>query len=70
MRVLSKKDDRDVDLQLLEERRWEDELAGEDPAEIRAALRMIRTMIDAIDRNLELGIGVLARIEKKLEAAR
>lgn len=69
MRILTKKDDRDVELQSLEERGWEDDLAGEDPAEIRAALRMIRNMIDAIDRNLELGIGVLARIEKKLEAA-
>ena len=72
MRAMAVRDDREFELRPLEEkvpREWEEALALEDPAEMRFILRALNRSLDAIEANLDRGIAVLGRMEKKLADA-
>lgn len=72
MRAMAVRDDREFECQQPEARvprEWEEALAREDPAEIRFVLRALNRSIDVIEANLDRGIAVLGRMEKKLADA-
>ena len=50
-------------------REWEEAIAREDPEEMRFVLRALNRSMDAIEANLDRGIAILGRIEKKLADA-